>query len=352
LVNTTAQTFSLTAKPVLRALLGESVSPPPLWLMRQAGRYLPEYREIRAKCPGFVEFCLTPELAAEATLQPIRRYGFDAAILFSDILMVPYGLGQPVTFREGEGPVLEPVRNAAGVERLRDSEAAVRLAPVYETLRRVRISLPQQTVLIGFAGAPWTVACYMVEGGSSRDFAAVKAWAFGDTEGFEKLIDLLIEATAAHLIRQVAAGAEVLQLFDTWAGVLPESFTRRLVIRAAKEIVARVKKSCSRVPIIGFPRGIGALYLDYVRETGVDAVSFDSGVPVSWAAREIQGLVPVQGNLDPHVLVAGGAALRDETRRILEAFGRGPFVFNLGHGILPETPPEHVAELVRLVRGG
>lgn len=350
--NTQTRQARTKAKPLLRALAGEAVSPPPFWLMRQAGRYLPEYREIRASSAGFLEMCLTPELAAEVTLQPIRRFGMDAAIVFSDILMVPLGLGQPVAFREGEGPVLEPVRDRTGLQRLSLSRFAERLMPVYRTLGRVAAELPEETALIGFAGSPWTVASYMVEGGTSRSFAAVKAWAFTQPAEFQALIDLLVEATARHLAAQAEAGAEVLQLFDTWAGVLPESFARLLVIEPTRRIVARLKETCPDVPIIGFPRGLGALYPDYVRETGVDAVGLDSGMPVAWAAREIQKLRPVQGNLDPQVLVAGGEVLRAETRRILEGFGAAPFVFNLGHGILPETPPEHVAELTRLVRAG
>jgi uroporphyrinogen decarboxylase len=320
--------------------------------MRQAGRYLPEYREVRASCGGFLDLCLTPKLAAEVTLQPIRRFGMDAAIVFSDILMVPLGLGQTVAFREGEGPVLEPVRSADDLKRLSAASVTERLAPVYETLRLVASELPADTALIGFAGSPWTVASYMVEGGTSRDFAAVKAWAFTEAHEFQGLVDLLVEATAVHLVGQAAAGAEVLQLFDTWAGVLPEPFLRRFVFQPTKEIVARVKRAFPHVPVIGFPRGIGALYADYGRETGVDAVSLDSAVSVAWAAREIQKHIPVQGNLDPQVLVAGGAVLRAETRRILDGFSAGPFVFNLGHGILPETPPDHVAELAQLIRAG
>lgn len=317
--------------------------------MRQAGRYLPEYREVRASVSGFLELCLTPKLAAEATLQPIRRFAMDAAIVFSDILMVPFGLGQTVEFHEG--PVLEPVRSQADLTRLGMGKFGERLEPVYETLRLVRTALPKTCGLIGFAGSPWTVATYMAEGGTSRDFFAVKSWAFTKADEFQELIDLLIESTARHLIAQVEAGADALQLFDTWAGVLPEPFARRFVVAPTRAIVARVKAAHPDVPIIGFPRGLGALYRDYTLETGVDAVSLDASVPTGWAKQEIQSRCCVQGNLDPQILVAGGEVLHSETERIIAGFAGGPFVFNLGHGILPQTPPEHVAELARLIRG-
>lgn len=335
--------------PFLWALTGGVSDRPPFWLMRQAGRYLPEYREVRSSVPGFLDLCLTPKLAAEVTLQPIRRFAMDAAIVFSDILMVPFGLGQSVEFHEG--PVLKPVRNQSDLGGFGTNKFAQRLEPVYEALRLVRGALPNNCALIGFAGSPWTVATYMVEGGTSRDFFAVKSWAFTNPDEFQALIDLLIESTAGHLIAQVEAGADALQLFDTWAGVLPESFARRFVLAPTKAIVARVKAAHPDVPIIGFPRGLGALYRDYALEAGVDAVSLDASVPVGWAAQEIQSQCCVQGNLDPQILVAGGEILRSETRRIIAGFAGGPFVFNLGHGILPQTPPEHVAELARLIRG-
>jgi len=318
--------------------------------MRQAGRYLPEYREVRAAVSGFLDLCLTPELAAEVTMQPIRRFGMDAAIVFSDILMIPHGLGQAVAFREG--PVLEPVRSGIDIGRLDTAGLEERLVSVYETLRLVRMALPEDRSLIGFAGSPWTVATYMVEGGTSRDFSAVKSWAFTNPDEFQLLIDILIEATAAHLIGQVKAGADTLQLFDTWAGVLPESYTRRFVFLPTEAIIRRVKKTCPGVPIIGFPRGLGALYRDYALQTGVDAVSLDTTVPIAWAAREIQPHRCVQGNLDPQMLVAGGKSFRNEVLSIVAGFAMGPHVFNLGHGILPETPLDHVAELVRLIRDG
>ena len=342
-------------KPLISALLGERQATPPLWLMRQAGRYLPEYRRLRAKAENFIGFCHTPELAAEATLQPLRRFPLDAAILFSDILVVPHALGQSVWFEEGAGPRLEPISGPRDMDGLQLAGLGERLAAVYRTVSRVRTALTAEgkdhTALIGFAGAPWTVATYMVEGGSSRDFARTKAWAYGDPDGFQALIDLLVEATAEHLICQVAAGAEVVQLFDSWAGVLPESQFERWVTAPTRAIVARLKARCPSVPIIGFPRGAGPMYRSYRVDSGVDVLGLDTSVPLDWAARELQRLGPVQGNLDPHLLVAGGVALEAEVRRILEAFANRPFVFNLGHGILPETPPENVAALARLVHG-
>jgi uroporphyrinogen decarboxylase len=334
-------------KTILRALRGETTEKPPVWLMRQAGRYLPEYRALRAQAKDFLTFCLTPELAAEATVQPIRRFGFDAAILFADILIVPYALGQEVGFREGEGPVLAPVEDVA---KLRVEMVASRIEPVLETLRQVKPALPPETTLIGFAGAPWTVATYMVEGGSSRDFARVKRWAFGEPKRFAALIDRIVEATVTYLMAQIGAGAEVVQLFDSWAGVLPEAEFRRWVIEPTQRIVGALKARHPSLPLIGFPRGAGVLYETYRRETGVDAVSLDPMVPLGWARERLQAQGPVQGNLDPMLLVVGGEPMAEAVRVIRDELDRGPFVFNLGHGILPETPPEHVAELVELVR--
>ncbi len=337
-------------KPLPAALAGTCRKPPPVWLMRQAGRYLPEYRQVRERVSGFLDLCFTPELAAEVTLQPLRRFPLDAAILFSDILVVPAALGQAVTFVEGEGPRLDPVTDAASLDRLSPARLHETLAPVYDTVARVRTALPAGAALIGFAGAPWTVACYMVEGGGSKDFAAVKAFAFADPAGFDRLIELLVETTAAYLIRQAAAGAEVLQLFDSWAGVLPEAAFRRLVIAPTQRIVERVRAAAPGVPVIGFPRGAGLLYEAYAAETGVDAIGLDPTVPVRWARDRLQGRLPVQGNLDPICLVAGGEAMHRAAATILETLGDGPFVFNLGHGVHLTTPPDHVAALVEQVR--
>jgi len=337
-------------KPLLRALAGETLAVPPVWLMRQAGRYLPEYRALRGRAENFLAFCLNPELAAEATLQPIRRFGFDAAILFADILVVPHGLGQRVGFREGEGPQLDPVRDAAGIARLTPSTVALRTAPVMETVRRVRAELPASVALIGFAGSPWTVATYMVEGGTSRDFTRTKRWAFGDPGGFGVLIDKVVEATISYLSSQIEAGAEVIQLFDSWAGVLPDAGFERWVIEPTRAIVAALKRGHPGVPVIGFPRGAGLQYQRYARETGVDAVSLDPTVPLDWVRQHLQAALPVQGNLDPVLLLTGGEAMAAAAREIRAALALGPFIFNLGHGVLPETPPDHVSELLAIVR--
>jgi len=337
------------AKPLLRALAGETLSTPPWWLMRQAGRYLPEYREIRARAHDFVELCLTPELAAELTLQPIRRYGMDGAILFSDILMLPYALGQKLAFHEGEGPVLERIEDPGGVARLDPGRIASALDPVFETARRVRGALDQRTTLIGFAGAPWTVATYMVEGGGSRDFRRVKSWAYRDPEGFDALIDLVSEATIDYLTGQIEAGVEVVQLFDSWAGILPEPALVRWVIEPTKRITAALKRRFANCPVIGFPRGAGVLHERYFRETGVDGIGVDTAVPLGYAHRTLQPHGTVQGNLDPVLLIVGGPALQEAVRNLRQSLGPGPYIFNLGHGVLPETPPENVQVLAGLL---
>lgn len=334
-------------KPLLRALGGETLDRPPWWLMRQAGRYLPEYRALRARAAGFVEFCLTPELAAAATLQPVRRFGMDAAILFADILLIPRVLGQRVEFGE-DGPVLDALVEGPGIAGLRRG-AFSGLDPVYETVRRCCAALPPETALIGFAGAPWTVATYMVEGGSSRDFRLVKTWAYRNPEGFAELIGLIVAATVDYLSGQIAAGADVVQLFDSWAGVLPESGFERWVIEPTRQITARLKERFPTVPVIGFPRGAGLLYQRYAAESGVDAVGLDNIVPSRFARDQLQHRVAVQGHLDPVALLVGGSAMRDAVREIRAALEGGPFIFNLGHGVLPQTPPEHVAALARLL---
>jgi len=337
-------------KLFLRALKGESLTRPPFWLMRQAGRYLPEYREVRSQSKNFLNFCYTPDLAVEVTLQPLRRYGFDAAILFSDILVIPDALGQKMEFREGEGPVLEPVRSLADLSRLSVDRVHDHLAPVYETVGRLAKEIPDETALIGFAGAPWTVATYMVEGKGSKDYPAARTWAYRDAQGFGQLIDLLVEATSAYLIRQIEHGAEVIQLFDTWAGVLSESQFFRWVIEPTREIVKRLKTAHPEVPVMGFPRGAGILYKDFIEKTGVDGVSLDNGMPVKWAAENLQPLCTVQGNLDNMALIAGGEMMENEIRAILEGFSGGSHIFNLGHGILPETPPENVGRLAEIIK--
>jgi uroporphyrinogen decarboxylase len=340
----------VAAKPMLRALAGEAMARPPLWLMRQAGRYLPEYRALRQHAGSFLEFCLSPERAAEATMQPVLRFGMDAAILFSDILVVPHALGRTVEFRDGEGPVLDKLRRRDEAEALNCAGLVECLAPVYETVARVAKALPPATTLIGFAGGPWTVATYMVEGGTSRDFAAVKRWAFGDAEGFAVLIERITSATIAHLSAQISAGAEAVQIFDSWAGVLEAEAFRRLVIAPTRAIVTALKARHPGVPIIGFPRGAGLMYRTYVSETGIDAIGLDSAVPCDVARKTLQSLVPVQGNLDPMKLAVGGAAMERTARDIVATFKDGPFVFNLGHGVLPETPVANVARLVEILR--
>ncbi len=336
-------------KRFLEALRGQTVTPPPFWFMRQAGRYLPEYRELRTQAASFLDFCYTPDLAVEATLQPLRRFAPDAAILFSDILVIPDALGQSVTFREGVGPVLEPIREARDLDAFDPARVTDHLAPVFETVRRLSREIPSETALIGFAGAPWTVATYMIEGRGGTEFANALAWDAADRAGFRRLTDLLVEATSAYLIEQIRCGAEAIQLFDTWAGILDADRFRRLSVEPTRAIVRRIKEAFPEVPVLGFPRGAGALYPDYVRQTGVDGVSLDSGVDTAWAASELRGLCTVQGNLDPQVLVAGGEEMRTQARRILADLANGPFVFNLGHGIVPETPPEHVEELAKLI---
>ena len=336
-------------KPLLRALSGETLSMPPWWLMRQAGRYLPEYRQIRAKARDFVELCLNPALAAELTLQPVRRYDMDGAILFSDILMLPHALGQKLAYHEGLGPVLEPIEDHGGIARLDLDRAISRLEPVLETVQRVSEALGPRTALIGFAGSPWTVVTYMVEGGSSKDFRRVKSWAYRDPQGFGALIEVLIEGTIEHLAGQIEAGAELVQLFDSWAGVLPEAEFTRWVIEPTRQIVTALKRRYPDCPVIGFPRAAGLLYERYVTESGVDGIGLDTAVPASYARERLQRLVPIQGNLDPVLLHLGGAALEKAVRELRRALGGGSYVFNLGHGVLPDTPPENVATLARLL---
>jgi uroporphyrinogen decarboxylase len=344
----------MSMKPLLRSLKQESVWPPPVWLMRQAGRYLPEYRAIRAQVPDFIGLCTTPDLAAEVTLQPIRRYRLDAAILFSDILILPWALGHGLAFKEGEGPVLPPLRDAAGVAALDPAALKDRTAPVMETVRKVRAGLARegfdQTALIGFAGAPFTVACYMVEGGGSKDFAATRAMAYSQPGVFARLIDVLTTATIAYLCDQITAGAEVVMLFDSWAGILSPTQFRKWVMAPLQTIIAALEEKHPGTPIIGFPRLAGVMAREYAR-CGIDAMGVDTGTDIGALGSLLDGDVTLQGNLDPMALVAGGSALADETQGILEAMRGKPFIFNLGHGIVPQTPPDHVAALLEQVRG-
>ncbi len=337
---------------VLEALSGRLQDRPPFWFMRQAGRSLPEYRALRADAGSFLELCYNPALAAEATLQPIRRFDMDAAILFADILLVPQGLGVALDYRQGEGPVLSTVRSPAEIAALDLAGLHDRVAPVYETVRRVRAELAPEKALIGFAGAPWTVATYMVEGGGSADHARTRQWSYQDPAAFQSLIDLLVEATVEYLGAQVRAGADAVQLFDTWAGILSETGFRQWSIAPTKAVVAGLRAEFPDLPIIGFPRQAGPRLPDYVRETGVSAVGLDFSVPLDWARTEIQPHVAVQGNLDPALLVAGGEAMLRQARVVRETLRSGAFIFNLGHGIMPETPVEHVAALADLLRQG
>lgn len=334
----------------LDALASRTGPRPPFWFMRQAGRYLPEYREIRAQADGFLDLCYTPERAARVTLQPIERFRPDAAILFSDILVIPHAIGQEVGFVEGTGPVLTPVTGGADLAKLDPSRTLDHLAPVFETVRLVRAELPEDVALIGFAGAPWTVATYMVEGGSSRDFNAVKSWAIRARDEFATLMDLLVASTADYLVAQVEAGAQALQLFDTWAGAVPAADFDDWVIAPTGRIVAAVKARAPGVPVIGFARGIGARTEAYIRGTGVDAVGLDSGISAAAAATTLQPICPVQGNLDPSYLMVGGDEMERAANEILDALADGPFVFNLAHGIHKDTPFAHVERLAELVR--
>jgi uroporphyrinogen decarboxylase len=336
--------------PFLKALSGHPNVPPPIWLMRQAGRYLPEYREVRSKVASFLDLCRTPELAAEVTLQPLRRFNLDAAIVFSDILIVPYALGQKIEFVEGEGPRLDPIEDGTALARLDAENVEAKLAPVYETLERVCTGLPQSVPVIGFCGAPWTVATYMVEGHGSKDQAEARLFAYRERHDFQRLIDLLVETSADYLLNQVNAGAGALQIFDSWSGSLPEDEFARWCIEPTRRIVERVNGSAPEIPIIGFPRGSGPLALRYARETGIDAIGCDTSLPLGWIGSELQPLLPVQGNLDPLLLVAGGADLDARVKSTLAALGNGPFIFNLGHGIQPDTPIAHVERLIRLVK--
>ena len=340
-----------SSRRFLRPFTGEAVAPPPIWLMRQAGRYLPEYRETRARAGGFLDLCYTPELAAEVTLQPIRRYGFDAAILFSDILVVPDALGQAVSFAEGEGPRLRPIKTEADLTRLDPTRTDTKFGIVWETVQRLRQDLPRETALIGFCGAPWTVATYMVGGRGSVDQAVTREWAYRHPELFRRLIHVLVETSVAYLSGQVKAGADALQIFDSWAGSLPDDEFGRWVVEPTQAIVAKLHALHPEVPVIGFPRGADVASADFVARTLVDGISCNTSMPLAHMAElaDKSGAV-VQGNLDPLLLVAGGQALEARVAEILTAMKDKRFIFNLGHGIVPQTPPEHVARLVELVR--
>jgi uroporphyrinogen decarboxylase len=318
--------------------------------MRQAGRYLPEYRALREKAGDFLTLCFTPELAAEVTLQPVRRFGFDAAILFSDILVIPHALGQLVRFTAGEGPQLNPITDRQTLTRLKLELDHSVLAPVYEAIRQVKASLAPNVALLGFCGAPWTVASYMIAGQGTPDQQPARMFAYGDPEAFSGLIDKLVDASASYLIRQLQAGVDAVQIFDTWAGVLPAEELARWCIGPTQRIIAKVRSHVPGAKVIGFPRGIGAGLLRYVEDVPIDAVGLDWTADLAFVRDQIQWRVPVQGNLDPLALLAGGAALDRGVDNILEAFSERPFIFNLGHGILPQTPIAHVEQMLERVR--
>jgi uroporphyrinogen decarboxylase len=338
-------------KTFLRALDGIPQNPPPVWLMRQAGRYLPEYRALREKAGDFLNLIFTPEYAVEVTLQPVRRFGFDAAILFSDILVIPHALGQSVRFAAGEGPRLEPLAGAEAVRRLAVEIDQNMLAPIYETVRLVKAELDAGTALLGFCGAPWTVASYMIAGQGTPDQAPARLFAYREPVAFAALIDTLVEVSAAYLVRQLQAGADAVQIFDTWAGVLPPEEFGRWCIEPTRRIVAKVRAQMPGAKVIGFPRGAGTLLARYVGEIPVNAVGLDWTVDRDFVRERVQTRVAVQGNLDPLVLVAGGTGLDRGVAAVLDAFAGGPFIFNLGHGIVPETPIAHVEAMLKRIRG-
>jgi uroporphyrinogen decarboxylase len=337
-------------KPFLEVLSGRRRPTPPIWMMRQAGRYLPEYRELRAKAGSFLDLCFTPEYAAEVTLQPIRRFNFDAAIIFSDILVVPHALGRAVRFEVGEGPRLDPLDTPEKIAALSAQADFAKLDPVFEALRRVRRELDSKIALIGFCGAPWTVATYMVAGHGTPDQAPARILAYSHPGAFEKIIDVLVENSIRYLLGQLKAGADCLQIFDTWAGVLPPREFARWSIKPTRRIVEGVRKEAADAKIIGFPRGAGALLPDYVEATGVDGVSLDWAAEPSLIRNRVQNRVAVQGNLDPLALLAGGAALDRAIDDVLSNYAEGRLIFNLGHGILPQTPIAHVEQMIKRVR--
>lgn len=323
---------------------------PPIWFMRQAGRYLPEYGIVRKKCKTFLDLCYTPELAMEVTLQPLQRFSLDAAIIFSDILVIPDALGQKVSFEELKGPVLSPLSLSSFQTILSCNRFFEKISPVYEAIRLTKSVLCSSKALIGFAGAPWTLALYMLEGAGTRDFAKAKQQAFQQEKLFLDFLNFLVEVVASHLIEQVKAGVQVIQIFDSWGGLCPATHFERWILKPTQKLVAKVKQIFPDLPIIGFPKGIGAQLLDYSMETGVSAVSLDSSMSLSWVQKNLQTSLVLQGNLDPLLLVVGGDSLKSAVQSIHQEMKDRPYIFNLGHGILPQTPLVHVEECIRLVR--
>ena len=338
-------------KSLVQVLDGQRRMPPPVWLMRQAGRYLPEYREVRERAGGFLDLCLNPKLAAEVTLQPVRRFGLDAAILFSDILIVPYALGRSVRFTVGEGPQLDPLDEPMKLSMLATELDQAKIAPIYETVRQVRSQLRPDVALIGFCGAPWTVATYMIAGHGTPDQAPARTFAYRHSDEFQRLVDILVDASVEYLAGQFDAGVDVVQIFDTWAGVLPPEQFVRWCVAPTQEIVARLRQRVPDARIIGFPRGAGMSAYGYAQTTGVNAIGLDWTMDLGFVQEMLQSHLAVQGNLDPLLLRAGGAALDRGVDTIMTALAGGPFIFNLGHGILPDTPIAHVEQMLRRVRG-
>jgi uroporphyrinogen decarboxylase len=338
-------------KPLLQVLKRQRQAVPPIWMMRQAGRYLPEYMAVRKTVDSVLDLCFAPKLAAEVTLQPIRRFGFDAAILFSDILVIPQALGRPVRFAAGEGPQLEPINDPGIIAKLREKADDAVLAPIYETIDLVKAALPSNVAFLGFCGGPWTVATYMIAGHGTPDQAPARMFAYNYPEAFERLIDILVRASVEYLVRQFQAGVDAVQIFDTWAGVLPPDQFQRWCIAPAERIVADVRRAIPGAKIIGFPRGAGSNLIRYIEDVAIDAIGLDWMVDLRFARDQVQSRRPVQGNLDPLALRAGGAALDHGVAAILEAFSAKPFIFNLGHGILPDTPITHVEQMLKRVRG-
>lgn len=333
-------------KPILNVLKGEKPKHIPIWLMRQAGRYLPEYRQLRSKAKNFLNMCLTPEWATEITLQPIRRYNLDAAILFADILLVPMALGLHLDFKEGEGPLLQAIEDETSLEILAFDDK--KLAPVYETVSRVKEKLDHSVALIGFCGAPWTVACYMIDGNSGGNFIKSKTWVHQRKDLLDKLLNKIIDASEIYLSKQVEAGAEVLQIFDSWAGLLQGNDFSRYVIEPTYKLVSRLKEKYPDIPIIGFPREAKELYEPYIKQTKVDALSIDYNVDLDWALQHLKTIKPLQGNLNPEILIKGGEPMTKAAEIILSKMGP-QHIFNLGHGVTPLTPPENVSQLVEFV---
>ncbi len=339
----------ICSKPLLDVLGGRSAKRRPVWFMRQAGRYLPEYRVLREKAGSFLDLCYAPELATEVTLQPLRRFDLDAAILFADILLVPQQMGLRLDFVQNEGPQIEVVRREGDVARLDSEGVATKLAPIYETVKMVRGQLADGVALIGFCGAPWTVASYLVEGGSSADRSLARRAAY-EAEWFGLLIDKLVEASTAYLVGQIRAGVEAVQIFDSWAGDLPISLRRQWCDEPIRRMVAGLRKAGCDVPVIGFARGVGVGQVEFARHTGVDAVGLESNMDAGWAAKALGRDVAIQGNIDPLAVVVGGSSLEAEVKEVLDAVPRGRHIVNLGHGLRPETPLEHVARVIDLVR--